>query len=189
MKRARTHLDFETDTVTMLGRRLKLQCTSSGHYFVPIAKPSLDKNGMDHIVLFVKDVEFKSTKEKAKIVEKLHKQFSHPSGKKLLDLAKDAGIDDPEFIEMLQNVPKSCEFCLRYKKAEPRPVVGFSLGTYFNETVSMDIKEIDSIKILHLIDHATRYSVAVKLSSKESAEIIKVVFKYWIAYFGTPDAF
>ena len=108
MKRARTHLDFETDTVTMLGRRLKLQCTSSGHYFVPIAKPSLDKNGIDHIVLFVKDVESKSTKEKAKIVEKLHKQFSHPSGKKLHDLAKDAGIKDPEFIEMLQNVPKSC---------------------------------------------------------------------------------
>ena len=189
MKRARTHLDFETDTVTMLGRRLKLQCTSSGHYFVPIARPSLDKNGRDHIVLFVKDVEFKSTKEKAKIVEKLHKQFSHPSSKKLHDLAKDAGIKDPEFIEMLQNVPKSCEFCLRYKKAEPRPVVGFSLGTYFNETVSMDIKEIDSIKVLHMIDHATRYSVAVKLSSKESAEILKVVFKFWIAYFGTPDAF
>ena len=189
MKRARTKLDFETDTVTMLGRKLKLKCTSSGHYFVPITRPLLDKNGMDHIVLFVKDVESKSTQEKVKIVEKLHKQFSHPSSKKLYELAKDAGIKDPEFIQILQNFPKSCEFCLRYKKAEPRPVVGFSLGTYFNETVAMDIKEIDGIKILHLIDHATRYSVAVKLSSKESSEILRVVFKHWIAYFGTPDAF
>ena len=189
MKRAKTKLNFENDTVTMLGKTLQLKCTSSGHYFIPITRPLLEIDGIDHIILFVKDIESKNTQEKVKIVKKLHRQFSHPSGKKLYDLAKDAGIKDPEFMKILQECPSSCDFCLRYKKVEPRPVVGFSLGSYFNETVSMDIKEIESNKVLHMIDHGTRYSVAVRLHSKESSEILRAIFKHWIAYFGTPGSF
>ena len=56
----------------------------------------------------------------------------------------------------------------------------------FNETVSMDLKEIKGIKILHLVDNFTRFSVASKVNSKESLEIISVIFKIWIAYFGPP---
>ena len=125
----------------MLGRTLQLKCTSLGHYFIPITRPLLEIDGINHIILFVKDIESKNTQEKVKIVKKLHRQFSHPSGKKLYDLAKDAGIKDPEFMKILQECPGSCDFCLRYKKVEPRPVA-FLLGSYFNETVSMDIKEI-----------------------------------------------
>ena len=188
MKRAKTRLHFDTDTVTILGKTLKLKCTSSGHYFIPITRPLIEKGG-DHITLFVRNIESKSTQEKVKIATKLHRQFSHPSGKKLSDLAKDAGIKDAEFLCLLKEFPKTCEFCLRYKKSEPRPIVGFSLGSYFNETVSMDIKEINGIKVLHMIDHGTRYSVAVRIKSKEASEIIDVIFKYWIAYFGTPTSF
>ena len=201
MKRAKTHLNFENDTVVMLGRKLKLKCTSSGHYYVPITRPLPTKENCNHVlfikeiesicnlVYFVKEIESKSTSEKLKIAKKLHRQFSHPSGKKLCDLVIDAGVKDAEFIKILQELPHTCEICLRYKKADPRPIVGFSLGSYFNETVAMDIKEIKGIKVLHLIDHGTRFSVGVKLRNKESSEIISAVFKHWIAYFGTPGSF
>ena len=56
----------------------------------------------------------------------------------------------------------------------------------FNETVSMDLKEIKGIKILHLVDNFTRFSVASKVNSKETSEIINVIFKAWIAYLGPP---
>ena len=49
----------------------------------------------------------------------------------------------------------------------------------------MDIKEINGNKVLHLIDHATRYSVGVRIPSKESSAIINAIFKHWITYFGT----
>ena len=201
MKRAKTKLNFENDTVVMLGRKLKLNCTSSGHYYVPLTRPLPTRENcnlvmfvkeiesMCNIVCFVKEIESKSTPEKYEIAKKLHRQFSHPSGKKLCDLVIDAGVRDAEFIKILKELPHSCEICLRYKKAQPRPVVGFSLGSYFNENVAMDIKEIKGIKVLHLIDHGTRFSVGVKIRSKESSEIIRVVFKHWIAYFGTPGFF
>ena len=53
----------------------------------------------------------------------------------------------------------------------------------------MDMKEIKRHKVLHLVDHATRYSVAVRLPSKESTDILTAIFKHWIAYFGAPGAF
>ena len=86
-------------------------------------------------------------------------------------------------------LPLTCQTCIRYKKPAPRPVVGFPLGTHFNQTVAMDIKEIKRHKVLHLVDHATRYSVAVRLSRKESTNILTAIFKHWIAYFGALGAF
>ena len=162
MKMAKTKLNFENDTVFMLGRKIKLACTSSGHYYVPLSSwVFLGDTDVGH-VLFVNDIASKSSEEKLKIATKLHRQFSHPSGKKLCGLVKDAGVRDKEFMEISGDMPASCEFCIRHKKVEPRPVVGFSLGSYFNETVAMDIKEIFGTKVLHLVDHGTRYSVAVK---------------------------
>ena len=46
----------------------------------------------------------------------------------------------------------------------------------------MDIKEINGNKVLHLIDHATRYSVGVRISSKESSNLINAIFKHWITF-------
>ena len=109
--------------------------------------------------------------------------------KKLCDLVKSAGLKDAEFIDILMKLPLTCQTCIRYKKPAPRPVVGFPLGTHFNQTVAMDIKEIKRHKVLHLVDHATRYSVAVRLPSKESTDILTAIFKHWIAYFGAPGAF
>jgi transposase InsO family protein len=146
----------------------------------------LPKEGNSYEILFLRKIKEKNKKQKNEIAWKLHKQFSHPSGKKMVNLAKSANIKDKEFLKMLEDLPDSCEICQRYKKASPRPVVGLSLATKFNETVAMDIKEILGHKVLHMIDHGTRYSVAARISNKESKTIIETIFRYWISYFGSP---
>ena len=95
-------------------------------------------------------------------------------------------MSDSEFIKFFKELPNSCEVCIRYKRTEPKPIVGFSLGTHFNENIAMDIKVINGNKVLHLIDQGTRYSVGVRIPSKESSDIISAIFKHWVAYFGTP---
>ena len=42
----------------------------------------------------------------------------------MCDLVKNAGVTDPEFIKILQTLQNSCELCIRYKKTEPKPIVG-----------------------------------------------------------------
>ena len=82
MKRAGTCLNFEDDSVMMLKKKIPLNCTSSGHYYIPITKPLPDKRKFKYI-LFMKEISSKNTAEKIKIATKLHRQFSHPSSKKL----------------------------------------------------------------------------------------------------------
>ena len=95
----------------------------------------------------------------------------------------------PSLLTSWWNFPLLVRPASGMKKPAPRPVVGFPLGTHFNQTVAMDIKEIKRHKVLHLVDHATRYSVAVRLPSKESTDILTDIFKHWIAYFGAPGGF
>ena len=61
------------------------------------------------------------------------------------------------------------------------------LATRFNEVISMDLKEVKRFKLLHIIDNATRFSVAVRIKNKESREIVDLVMKHWFAYFGAPE--
>ena len=98
----------------------------------------------------------KSKTEKFKIATKLHKQFSHPSAKKLYDLVKSAVLKDAEFMVILIELPLTCPTCVRYKnKTHLDLLMDFFLGTHFHQTVAMDIKEIKGHKVLHLVDHAT----------------------------------
>ena len=107
----------------MLKKKIPLSCTSSEHYYIPITKPLPDKRKFKYIP-FIKEISSKNTAEKIKIATKLHRQFNHPSSKKLCDLVKNAGVTDPKFIKILQTLPNSCELCIRYKKIEPKPIVG-----------------------------------------------------------------
>ena len=53
----------------------------------------------------------------------------------------------------------------------------------------MDLKQFCGVYILHMLDHATRYSAAAIISSKQKEVIIDKIFKHWIAIFGTPNFF
>ena len=106
-----------------------------------------------------------------------------------MNLVRNSGVKDKNFLRFIKEVPSQCEVCMRFKKAKPKPVVGMPLASTFNELVAMDIKEIKGCKVLHMIDHATRYSVACPLKTKEAKEIVNVVMKRWVAYFGCPRAF
>ena len=57
---------------------------------------------------------------------------------------------------------------MRYKRPRSRPVVGFSLVHDCNETVAMDLNQFRGVYILHMVDHATRYSAVaiIKLKSE-----------------------
>ena len=71
-------------------------------------------------------------KEKKYIAIKLHKQFGHPKSARLIDLIKTAGISDKDLLDMVKDLDKSCEICMRCKRPSSRPVVDFSLAHDFN---------------------------------------------------------
>ena len=65
---------------------------------------------------------------------------------------------------MIDKIEEECLICLKYKKARLKPLLGLSLSKHF---ISIDLKEINGHKILHMVDHATRFSSAAVIKSKQ----------------------
>ena len=76
-----------------------------------------------------------------KVLDKLHRQFAHPSSSRLLSLLKDAGLFDEDIKAIVEEISKGYNVCKRYKKTPARPVVSLPLATKFNKVVAMDLKE------------------------------------------------
>ena len=126
MKQFGMVLDLVNDTAKINGNEVPLISTSAGHYALPISKTSCSVKIEE--CMFV-DID---RDEKVKVLTKLHKQFAHPTLKRLSDLLKDAGVYDSECAEILLSISEKCEVCLKLHKTPPRPAVALPLATRFN---------------------------------------------------------
>ena len=87
---------------------------------------------------------------------------------------------------MIENIENHCTVCTKYKCPPAKPIVTFPLASEFNESVAMDLKQVSGELVLHLIDHATRFSSAGVIPSKNRDVIISKIFQIWISIFGPP---
>ena len=190
LTKAETVLHMKSHEIEFLGEKIPMILSQTGHYLLPITSkraltlnPS-SKNLKIHLVSEVKP--------KQDIALKLHRQFAHCTADRLIRLLKSAGSpwnSDTELFDHIQNLNKSCQTCLQYRQPKPRPVVGLPTATRFGEKIAMDLKFYDSKIILHMIDHATRFSMAASVPNKKPDTIVKAMFNKWIGIFGAPEKF
>ncbi len=190
MKRASTVLDIEHDEVFMFGKQIPVEFTSTGHYCVDIRRrqtynqDDLEKESQEDVLL-VK--ELMDEGQKRKHLEKLHKQFGHASGEKIRSLLENAGNRDADTDRILKTIVEECDICLKFKKESPRPAVGFPLATDFNETVAVDLHELEKgLWYLHIIDEFTRFSAGAIISNKRSSTFVQKFLQQWISVHGAP---
>ena len=108
---------------------------------------------------------------------------------KLLNSAQDSWQSDEELKKLIKKVSNECAICKIYRKTPQRLVVGIPMATSFQECTAMDLTFYKGRILLHLIDHATRLSVASFVKSKEPEVILKGIFKSWIQIYGAPEKF
>ena len=189
LKSAKAYIDFENDYIKMFGIEQPLISLSTGHYAIPIRYVSKEESEQKLAdVVHFNMSENKTNKEIKQTIRKLHVQFNHAAGQRLIKLLKDAGLDDPMVIKETMNIENNCEVCKRYKKTPARPVVTFPLAREFNEVIQADLKTYlkDKVYFLHIIDHATRFSAASVIYSKKKEVVLREFFRIWIAIFGYP---
>ena len=110
----------------------------------------------------------------------MHRQFADPSAKHL----------DNEISQIVDNISAECETCKRYKKTPPTLVVSLPLATRFNEVIAIDLKKLDDVYFLHLIDLFTRFCKRKVITRKSPSVIIDSVITEWIgAGMGANDKF
>lgn len=205
MKRAETVLDMKNDSAVMFKQPVKLDFTSSGHYCVNIMdKDSKAIQVNDRILISTESEdatpceyrdeeiltisENMNTAEKKKILLKLHRQFGHASADKLQRLLLSSGNKDAECDAILQRIVTDCETCQKHSKMKPRPAVGLPLASQHNETVAVDLHELEpGLWYLHIIDQFTRFSAGSVLTTKKGSEIVKHFIHDWISIHGPPQ--
>ena len=181
-------LDTANHTAIVEGKTVQLEFNRSGHYTIPVNEWT---NEECKIVLHLEKLEASTKAEKMNKAKKLHRQFAHASKERLVRLMKTGGCNDKEFIKAIEKCCETCEFCQRYRRPKPRPIVGIPKATRFNEFVEMDLKEMEKGKqwILHLVDTATGYTAASMIYAKKKDIVVDKILKIWMAYFGGPKKF
>ena len=186
LQKAGTVLDLKNDTAEMFGKPIQLDLTSSGHYCINILDDdsSDDKDREDIALMVTNEL---NGKEKKRIISKLHKQFGHASSERLRKLMESAGIDTSEIKTTLQEVLKECDICMKFKQPSPKPVVSLPMSSEFNETVSVDLHELEKgTWYLHIIDLFTRFSAGSIVRTKQASEFVKQFMAKWISVHGAP---
>ena len=54
------------------------------------------------------------------------------------------------------------------------------MATSFNETVAMDLKQLNGQWILHIIDMWSRYTTSVFINRKTSRDVINALMHKWV---------
>ncbi|XP_024125019.2 uncharacterized protein LOC112144625 [Oryzias melastigma] len=187
LKRAGTVLDMENDRVVMFKEQIPLELTSSGHYCVDIRDETAEvtySEAESEVLVVTAEM---SPKEKQKILLKLHKQFGHASADRLQRLIQSSGNNDKDCLSILQQIIHECEICQKHQRSKPKPAVGLPMASEYNETVAMDLHELEpGVWYLHIIDHFTRFSAGNIVRSKKPSEIINSFIHSWISVHGAP---
>ena len=191
MKVGKMKIDLENDTAMVKGTKVKLDCTTSGHYRLPLQDPNQMKKKMKEIeeVLITLG---QDGKEKRKNVKKIHHQFGHPSSKRLKMLFKDAELVDKESNSLVEEITDGCNTCIKFKRTPSRPTVSMNMAKEMNDIVAIDLKEYKKVNIyfLHMIDLATRFSRSCITRSKEPKEIVEGIITTWLGSgLGAPRKF
>ena len=116
MKKAKIILDLENDRASIFGKDVDLQCTTSGHYCVPLEDTDIISVYMP--ILF--NMLDKPIDEQRHVLIKLHKQFAHPTVRRLILLLKDAGIQDKMCEQLVDEITKACDICKLHNKSFPK---------------------------------------------------------------------
>ena len=190
LKRAQATLDFHKDKIHFLGENVPLFISQSGHYCIKLDHRSTHRHEDMKKVLVAQASILNDAPDLSSKISKLHRQFAHPHPDRLKKLLRDSGISNSAVFDCIQTVSDNCDICKRFKKTPSRPIVGFPTASTFNEVVAMDLKlVINGTTILHMIDHAIRYSSACIVNNKKKETIVKSIMGNWVKVFGSPQYF
>ena len=101
MKQMGMQLDFLRDTAIIKGEEIRLICTTTGHYCLPMNHTCIDDQSVQ-FVMHLQCLSGLSQRDMASKALKLHRQFSHASKEKLRKLLKSSGCVDEEFMKSVK---------------------------------------------------------------------------------------
>ena len=115
----------------------------------------------------------------------LHLRWFHCSAEKMHSLLKTAGVPT-QVLQQVHAVCETCRVCRMWKRPGDRAVTSMRTSSAFGEAVQVDLLFVESNIILHMIDEATRFTMAVVIKTKQPQDLISAMTNSWFRLFGAP---
>lgn len=116
-------------------------------------------------------------------LRRLHIRWYHAPAKRMATLLSSAGVP-ASVLQIVPDVVSTCDICRAWSKPSARSVVSTRMPEKFNQELEIDLLFIGPHVVLHLIDRAIRWSVGVKIPSKETQSILAAVKRSWVTQYG-----
>ena len=116
----------------------------------------------------------------------LHERLWHCPAQDLRNLLLRAG-QTHKVIQLAAEAVNECAVCRKYIRLPNRPQYRAGGATSFNQTIQMDLYQLQGQWYILIIDEATRYKVSGAIPSQEHEDLMNVLMMLWIRYFGPPQ--
>ena len=170
LKKANAVLYIREKKVELLGTKMNMEETGSGHFSIKIETPEEGSQQNELLCLLNQNSEELTLKE----IKKLHHYWGHASVEKLKVLIKSSGRLTEEVKRLLINVGNECESCKVNSNRKPVPKVSIPKALKVNQIVLIDLKEYgegDQKYILYAIDVFSRLTVGIFIANKKPETI------------------
>ena len=122
-------------------------------------------------------------------IKKLHHVYGHVAAGKLKHFLEKAGFSSKEITQLIDEISKTCDACIKTKRRNPRPKSALPRVEGPNEIITVDLKEFDRHSgkhryICYLIDMHSRMTIGDFITEKKPGKVIDVVMRRWIQTFG-----
>ena len=186
----REQISAET-TVNHLARRTRIEGTAGRNIYIDQWVTPMTRSTSAHSYVPMEFRRTNCTHMSVAELEKVHRQFYHPTAEKLFNLLKKAKPEEaaPETRRNLEELTTRCDPCQRIRTAPNRFRVSFGAEhVQFNERVLMDIMYINGDPILHIVDEGTHFSAEKILPAVSTDSVWQALLKCWGAiYTGLPN--
>jgi hypothetical protein len=120
-----------------------------------------------------------------KWAELMHSRLGHSGkGHILLEM-----LGRSKAAKSLLKIQQTCAYCIQHRARPPNSKYSQHLHQDFNDVISWDIlqfKEFQYQYAIHIVDHATRFSVCCLLPSRHMKQVARQVLLRWVLLFGSP---
>ncbi|CAJ1351761.1 unnamed protein product, partial [Effrenium voratum] len=115
----------------------------------------------------------------------LHERFWHAGVGDMTNLLIRAGMPK-SVIGMISKSVAQCKVCNRFTRLPNRPQVKTGHVTTFNQEIQVDFFFLWENTFMLIIDVATRYKTAVRVTSRELRPTLRTLMTNWFRWFGPP---
>ena len=119
-------------------------------------------------------------------LRKLHLRWFHAGSATMKRLLMLAGVPSA-VINQVPSIVDTCHICRSWSRPSPKTIASHRISEKFGESIQGDLLFYKRKVLLHLVDEATRYTVAGVVADRSAESLKEALSVHWLRHYGAPE--